>query len=78
MKEDREEKELLPLEKLMLKYIPVGEFPERYGISVAKVMSLINSGIVRKAEFKVPGLRGRVLHVNYEEVLSAIEKEKSL
>lgn len=70
-----EERELLPLEKLMLKYIPVSEFPERYGISVAKVMSLINSKRVNRAEFKVSGNSRRVLHANYEEVLAALEEE---
>ena len=70
-----EEKELLPLERLMLKYIPVKDFPEKYGISVAKVMSLINSGKVNKSEFRVPGERKRLLHANYEEVLREIEKE---
>lgn len=71
-----EKREPLPLELLMLKYIPVSEFPEKYGVSVAKVMSLINSGKIRKSEFKVEGERRRVLHANYEEVLKAIEEEK--
>lgn len=71
-----EGRELLPLEKLRQKYIPVSEFPEKYGVSVAKVMSLMNLGVIRRVEFKVPGVRNRVVHANYEEVLSAIEKEK--
>lgn len=69
-------KEKLPLEILIQKYIPVTDFPEKYGVSVTKVMSLINSGKIRRAEFRVPGERKRTLHANYEEVLAAIEKEK--
>lgn len=67
--------EKLPLELLKEKYIPVTAFPDKYGISVAKVMSLVNAGRIRKAEFMEPGERRRTLHVNYEEVLSEIEKE---
>lgn len=69
------EKEKLPLEILYEKYIPVLEFPKRYGISVSKVMKLIQSGRIRQAEFIVPGGRKRTLHANYEEVLSEVEKE---
>ena len=63
----------LPLELLKEKYIPVSEFPERYNVSVAKVMSLVNAGKLRVAEFKAPGDTRRTLHVNYEEVLAILE-----
>lgn len=65
----------LPLEILKEKYIPVAAFPERYNISVAKVMSLVNSGKLRIAEFKAPGDTRRSLHVNYEEVLKLVQEE---
>lgn len=66
----------LPLELLKEKYYPVVSYPEKFGISVAKVMSLIQEGKIRKAEFRVPGESKRTLHVNYEEVLSALEEER--
>lgn len=62
----------LPLDDLREKYIPVKLFPEKYGISVAVVMKLVSEGKINKAEFKVPGEPRRSLHVNYEEVLSAL------
>lgn len=67
---------MLPLEELRLKYIPVVDFPEKYGIPVSKVMSLIEKKKIRQAEFRAPGDTRRTLHANYEEVLSAIAKEK--
>lgn len=66
----------LPLEKLKDKYIPVSEFPERYGIDVADVMKLIQERRIRYAEFKAPGAMRRSTHVNYEEVLAILEKEE--
>lgn len=66
----------LPLEILKEKYIPVVDFPEKYGISVAKVMRLVNSHKVRYAEFKSPNSnRSRIMHVNPEDVLPLLEKE---
>lgn len=64
--------EKLPLEILREKYIPVSEFPKKYNISVAKIMDLIKSGKIRRAEFVAPGDKRRSLHVNYEEVLSVL------
>lgn len=66
----------LPLEILREKYIPVTEFPARYGIPVEEVQSLIDAGKIRIAEFKAPGDNRRSLHVNYEEVLSQLHKEE--
>lgn len=65
----------LPLEILKEKYIPVSQFPERYGISVARVKRLIDSKKIRYAEFKAPGDIRRTMHVNPEDVLPIIEKE---
>lgn len=67
---------LLPLEVLKDKYIPVVEFPEKYNISIARVMKLIKARKVRPAEFKVPGAPKRSLHVNPEEVLAVLRKEE--
>lgn len=66
----------LPLELLMEKYIPVVDFPEKYNISVPKIMSLIDAKKIRVAEFKAPGDIRRTLHVNYEEVLEVLSKEE--
>ena len=66
----------LPLEELMEKYIPVASFPEKYNISVPKIMSLIDAHKIRVAEFKAPGDTRRSLHVNYEEVLKCISEEE--
>ena len=65
----------LPLEILKEKYIPVTDFPERFGISVATIMRLVDSHKIRYAEFRAPGDRRRSMHVNYEEVLSLLDKE---
>ena len=65
----------LPLEELREKYIPIVEFPEKYGISVAKVKRLIDTKKIRYAEFKAPGDRLRTLHANPEDVLAALEEE---
>ena len=70
-----ENKEKLPLELLREKYIPVVEFPDKYGIDVSVVMKLVDSNRINKAEFRAPGDRNRTLHVNYEEVLKAIEED---
>lgn len=59
----------LPLEILREKYIPIEEFPAKFGISVSEVMKLVESKKVRRAEFKAPNSTRRSLHVNYEEVL---------
>lgn len=67
----------LPLELLKEKYIPVVDFPEKYGISVTKIMSLIETHKIRPAEFKAPGNTRRTLHANYEEVLQVLSKEES-
>lgn len=68
--------EKLPLEILKEKYLPVTDYPEKYGISVAKIMSLISSRKLRYAEFKVPGQTRRSPHVNYEDVLRLIKEEQ--
>lgn len=67
----------LPLELLKEKYIPIVEFPEKYGISVIKIKSLIDAKKIRYAEFRVPGEHKRSIHVNYEEVLAVLAKEKT-
>lgn len=69
--------EKLPLEILKEKYLPIEEFPEKYGISVAKIMSLIKSHKLRYAEFKIPGAVRRTPHVNPEDLLPLIEKERN-
>lgn len=66
----------LPLEILKEKYIPVSEFPKRYGISVEEIMNLIDHNQLRYAEFRAPGDTRRSIHVNYEEVLSLVRKGK--
>lgn len=66
----------LPLEELKEKYIPIVDFPEKYNISVAKIMRLIESHKIRYAEFKAPGAMRRSIHVNPEDVLAALEKEE--
>lgn len=71
----RDERELLPLEKLKKKYIPVVEFPRRYNISVDTILDLVNNHNLRYAEFRVPGETRRSMHVNYEEVLTMLGKE---
>lgn len=71
-----EQRDKLPLELLKEKYIPVDDYPEKYGIPVAVVMRLIKERKIRRAEFKVPGQHRRTLHANYEEVLREIDKEK--
>lgn len=67
---------MLPLEELREKYIPVSEFPEKYGINVAKVMKLIHEHKIRYAEFKAPGDYKRTPHANPEDVLAALKKEE--
>lgn len=68
--------EKLPLEILRDKYIPVTEFPEKYGISVALIMRLINSKKLKYAEFKSPGDTRRTPHVNPEDLFRVLEKEE--
>lgn len=68
--------EKLPLELLKEKYIPVEEFPEKYGVSVNKIMKLIESGELRYAEFKAPGAFRRTPHVNPEDLMKVLEKEE--
>ena len=65
----------LPLEELKEKYIPVSEFPEKFGISTYRIMKLVREKKILCAEFKVPGATRRTLHVNYEEVLPILDKE---
>lgn len=66
----------LPLEILKEKYIPVSQFPEKYGISVSKIMRLIKDGKLRYAEFRVPGESRRSPHVNPEDLFRILEEEK--
>lgn len=66
----------LPLEELREKYIPVVEFPEKYGISVVEIMRLIKNKQILYAEFKAPGDTRRTTHVNYEEVLKVLGKSE--
>lgn len=66
----------LPLEILKEKYIPLVDFPDKYGISVLRVKKLITDKKIRYAEFKAPGDRFRTIHVNPEDVLAALEKEE--
>lgn len=68
--------EKLPLEKLKEQYIPVVDFPEKYGISVLKVMRLIDEHKIRYAEFRAPGESRRTPHANPADVLEAIRREK--
>ena len=68
-------REKLPLELLKEKYIPLNQFPEKYHISVAKIMRLIKSNKLRYAEFKIPGEIRRTIHVNPEDLFAALEKE---
>ena len=68
--------EKLPLEILRDKYIPVTEFPEKYGISVALIMRLINSKKLKYTEFKAPGDTRRSPHVNPEDLFKVLEKEE--
>ena len=68
----------LPLEILREKYIPVSEFPEKYGISALSVKKLIDSKQIRPAELKAPGAIRRTLHANVEEVLDILGKEGTL
>lgn len=65
----------LPLEELRDKYIPVETMVEEYGISILTIQRLIRERKIRYAEFKAPGSRLRVPHVNPEEVLSALKEE---
>jgi len=67
----------LPLEILREKYIPVTDFPDRFNISEEDVRRLISKGKLRIAEFKAPGDNRRTTHVNYEEVLSILQKEEN-
>lgn len=67
----------LPLEILKEKYIPIEEFPEKYNISVSKIMRLVESRKVRYAEFKAPGAHRRSMHLNPEDVLRVLEREES-
>lgn len=66
----------LPLEILKEKYIPLDKFPEKYGISVARVKKLIDAHKIRYAEFKAPGDIRRTIHVNPEDVFRVLEKEE--
>lgn len=63
----------LPLEILKEKYIPVSQVPEKYGISVAKVMRLIKNKKLKYAEFKVPGETRRTPHINPEDLFKVLE-----
>lgn len=67
---------MLPLEELKEKYIPVVEFPERYGVSVVTIMNLIKEKKLRYAEFKVPGDHRRTPHVNPEDLAKLIPLEE--
>lgn len=67
--------EKLPLEILKEKYIPVELVPEKCGVSVAKVMKLINSSKLRYAEFKAPGASRRTPHINPDDLYAVLEKE---
>lgn len=67
----------LPLEILKEKYIPITEIPEKYGISIYQVKNLIKSRKIRYAEFRAPGDHRRTVHVNPEDVIAALEEEKS-
>lgn len=65
----------LPLEILKEKYIPIVEFPEKYDISVAKIMRMIDSHKIKYAEFRAPGSNRRTMHVNPEDVFRVLGKE---
>lgn len=68
--------EKLPLEILKEKYIPVEEFPEKYGISIAKITRLVQNHRLKYAEFKAPGAARRSMHLNPEDVLRVVGREE--
>jgi len=65
----------LPLEILKEKYIPVEEFPDKYNVSVARVMRIVRTYKIRYTEFKAPGANRRSMHDNPEDILPIIERE---
>lgn len=67
----------LPLEELKEKYIPIVSFPEKYNISVAKIMSLISNHKIKYAEFRAPGDTRRTMHVNPDDVFEALKYEEN-
>lgn len=67
----------LPLEILKDKYIPVKVFAEQHNMTEEQVMNLLQRKRIKYTEFRAPGERLRTPHVNPEDILPILEKEKS-
>lgn len=74
-----ESKKKLPLEILREYYIPVTDFPKKYGISSAKVFNLMKSNKIHRGEFYIhEGDRFRVAHADYREVLRELGRDNEI